>query len=342
MLHNTLERINNLKREYQKENGSYQKKLLFHVGVEAGLFSELNNMMIAMCYCHVHKIQFLLYADDANFTGGNGWGALFQPFCKEMHSKLNRYGNYRHKNHFRFKRILLPNLIFRKFILPAFVKRIEKVDYLTQDVFPYCISNEFLNSHIKWDLFNIDGKVGKEFVKLKDLVLNYSDTVEKEISKMIYNLNLPERYISVQIRGGDKLAEYEELYDAQFFLDIVKKKKINTESLFVFTDDYRNITHLKESSSFKIYTLVKTNEQGYYNESFNRLHWKVKRKEIEKLMAMIEICLNSQMHYGYAGTCTDDFISNVKPKNSYYSMGTNRCLRNKNMRYYVRKFLKFK
>ncbi len=58
---------------YNEVNNSFGKKLIFHVGIEAGFYSEINGMLTAMFYCYVHKIKFILYADDANFTGGNGW-----------------------------------------------------------------------------------------------------------------------------------------------------------------------------------------------------------------------------------------------------------------------------
>lgn len=346
MIYYRDENMNNLKSNYQKINSTFKKKLLFHVGIEAGLFSELNNMMIAMCYCYMNKIQFLLYSDDANFTGGNGWNALFIPFCQQKHSKWNRYGNYRHKSHFRFRRILLPNLLFRRIIAPFMIKRIEQVDYLTQDIFDICSSDEFLNSYINWELFGMDGVVREEFAKLGKMVIDYSDGVRKEIEKIINSLYLPKEYVSIQIRGGDKIVEYEKLYDANQCFDMVLEKickeNIRIKSVFIFTDEYKNVIKLKQLSSWNVYSLTREDEKGYYNEKFNSLPWGEKRLDLVKLLAIIEICLNSDFHFGYAGSCTDDFISNVKSSKKYYSMKTNIEPRKKNIFYFVRKILKFR
>lgn len=43
--------------------------MIFHLGIDAGFFTEYTYMLHAMLYCLQHKIQFKLYSDDANF----GW-----------------------------------------------------------------------------------------------------------------------------------------------------------------------------------------------------------------------------------------------------------------------------
>lgn len=337
-----IESFQELSRKYNEENNSYEKTLLFRVGEEGGLFSELNNMLIAMCYCHVKKIRFVLYADDANFTGGRGWTEIFDPFCQMNHDSLNKYGNYRHRSHFRFKRVLLPNLLVRKAIIPRLIKSHDKVEYLTQDVFSSLVSSEVLNMHIKWELFGMDGKIRDEFVKLRDLALHYNDTTRKEIDANIRHLNLPNTYISCQIRGGDKTAEYDYLPDADYCCEIIKRNCPDAKSIFVFTDDYSNIDKIRNNLGIKVYTLCKPSEKGYYNEAFNLIPWENRKADIIKVFSMMEICMHSDMHFGYTGACTNDFLSKAIPHNRYVDMHTNGGLKEKNLKYYVQKFFKFR
>ena len=63
--------------------------MIFHVGTGAGLYSELGAMLECMCYCHINNIQFILYADDANFSDKNGWSELFDSLGCESHDPLN-------------------------------------------------------------------------------------------------------------------------------------------------------------------------------------------------------------------------------------------------------------
>ena len=60
---------NNLTTTYRLLNSSFRKTMIFHLGIDAGFFTEYTYMLHAMLYCLQHKIQFKLYSDDANF----GW-----------------------------------------------------------------------------------------------------------------------------------------------------------------------------------------------------------------------------------------------------------------------------
>jgi len=68
--------------DYQKLNDSFKPTLVFHLGVEAGFFSEFNNMVLAMLYCLHHAIRFVLYSDNANFKVGKGWDNHFFVLAK--------------------------------------------------------------------------------------------------------------------------------------------------------------------------------------------------------------------------------------------------------------------
>lgn len=326
-------------KEYRRINDSFSKTLIYHVGTEAGLFSELNNMLIAVCYCYVKKIRFVLYADDANFSGEKGWEDLFLPFCECNHDSLNRYGNYRHRHHYRYKRVLLPHLLIRKVLAPAWLKRRTQADYLTQDIFGLITSEEVLKHPIHWDLFGMHGVIGDEFVKLRHLCLRYQPETEEAVRRKRDGLGLPRRYSSIQIRGGDKLAEYTSLFGAEYCMKAVRRE---TEDLFLFTDDYRHVREAGKYFQGRIYTLTEEREEGYYNEAFQQLPWEQKKEQLWKLLAMMEISMASEVHYGYSGSCTDDFLSKVRKKESYVDLKTNRNLRKKNMEYYLRKLFKFR
>ena len=113
-------------RLYNEVNNSFRKKLIFHVGTGEGFYSEINGMLTAMLYCYVHKIKFILYADDATFAGGNGWNEFFVPFCPQSHDELNHKYNARSKGegvklYYRAGQMLL--------------KIRNGVNYLTNDIF---------------------------------------------------------------------------------------------------------------------------------------------------------------------------------------------------------------
>lgn len=60
---------NDLATRYRLLNSSFKKTMIYHIGIDAGFFTEYTYMLHAILYCLQHKIQFKLYSDDANF----GW-----------------------------------------------------------------------------------------------------------------------------------------------------------------------------------------------------------------------------------------------------------------------------
>ena len=82
-------------KDYNKLNNSFKKKLVFRIGESAGFFSEYNNMVLAMHYCLVNRIRFILNSKDANFSIHKGWEDFFKPFCKEYNYSLFQIYNLR-------------------------------------------------------------------------------------------------------------------------------------------------------------------------------------------------------------------------------------------------------
>lgn len=306
----SIEEFEQLKSEYRKENNSYKKKLIFHVGSQAGFYSEIGSIFEAMCYCHLHKIKFVLYADDANFSNNQGWSAFFEEFCEMSHDERNKTENLRSAKtdwKSRLKRWKL--------------KKDMGTTYLTADLFYDIIGPELKSTYIDWPLFDMHGTVYPEAGKLKPFIQMYNTETLSEINRTISNLNLPEEYYSVQIRGGDKVTETNHNTDAAETIELIKQTNDfdKIQSIFVFTDDYTNITELKKlCPQWHIYTLCKECEHGYYNNDFNNTSWEDKRKDLIKLFSMVEICIASQKHFAYEKSCANNIIRITKPAEKYY------------------------
>ena len=54
---------NDLATKYRLLNRSFKKTMIYHIGIDAGFFTEYTYMLHAMLYCLQHKIQFKLYSD---------------------------------------------------------------------------------------------------------------------------------------------------------------------------------------------------------------------------------------------------------------------------------------
>ena len=73
---------------YQPINSSFKEKLVFRLGIDAGFFSEFNNMILAMAWCLENEVQFVLSSRHAWFDE-RGWSAWFRPFVKESHRPIH-------------------------------------------------------------------------------------------------------------------------------------------------------------------------------------------------------------------------------------------------------------
>lgn len=313
-----------LKEKYEKENSQYTKKLIFHVGTGAGLFSELGAMLECMCYCKVNQISFSMYADDANFSNENGWTEFFEEFCEMNHNPDNKKYNYRYKKYYRVRGIAVPNLLFRRFIKPYLLKKKENVDYLTQDVFDNFVSSSFRFGKFEWPMFKISKSVADEYARLTPLALRYNDRTANDIKALISSLNLPDEYVSIQIRGGDKTQEFTEIIDAEYCIKFLESKIENVINLFVFTDDYKNVEYIRKvRPEWNVYTLTRPDECGYYNDVFNALPWTERRKDLIKVFAIIDICVKSKHHIGCKGACINNYIRSCRINKAYdeYSLG---------------------
>ena len=298
--------------KYEKYNDALKRTLLYHAGMGAGLYSELGGVLEAVAYCYENKIAFKMYADDANFSE-NGWTDFFEIFCKLSHNSLNKKANYRYKAYRRVKGIAVPNLLLRRIVYPCILKKMERTDYLCQDLFQKIVSRKWHLSKVNYPLFGMNGKLHDEYAKMATLCLRYNEKTADEIVRLIKSVNLPEKFTSIQIRGGDKTLELQTICSEEFFLDILEKNCPNEKNFFVFSDDYRKIAYLKRKRpDWNIYTLTKESEKGYYNEQFNKLSGIQKRNDIIKVFAMVEICIASEMHIGCRHACVNNYIKSAR------------------------------
>lgn len=274
-------------------------------------------MLECMCWCHLNKVKFILYADDANFSQ-NGWNDLFDSFCEESHDSLNRIANYRAHPRFEWKSKLL-----RHFISYAIRSRLLKlkhhVNYVTSDVFQEIISPEFKRTHIEWDIFRMNGKVYPEISKLYSFALHFNAETRAEIDSLKSQLKLPDNYAAVQIRGGDKIIETR-LISAQEYVEVMEQSGVAIKNLFVFTDDFKNIEYLKEHTEWTLYYLVGENEHGYINNDFLTIKWEERRKDLIKLFAMVEICIDSRFYFGDDTANPSKYIKACKEENTYFTL----------------------
>lgn len=284
----------NLLEKYNQLNNSFtDKKLIFHLGADAGFFSEYNNMIFAMLYCLEHKIKFVLYSRNANFGYKNGWTDYFLPFCEEnthpFHSKFNvRY------------RFLLTNIRLHWLVYnpPVFIYHLfNRNTYLTYQMMEFCEDKKFEESYYNIPELGIQGNLQEACRQLINMTWRYNNPTKKIVGSLVSSLGLPAEYIGFHIRQGDKDTETDVFNFSKY---IEKASRLsNIRDAFVLTDDYTIIENLRNQyTDWNIWTLCRESERGYFHKRSEKGKKSNIKYSHERLFASIEILSHSSLFVG--------------------------------------------
>ena len=301
----------NLLEKYNKLNNSFEKKYIFHIGAEAGFYSEFNNMVYAILYCLKHQYKFILYSREANFKFNKGWEDFFEPFCESNNNlllhkintrtvapKLNR----KQKIQYKLFKLLYPNTLLTyqlwpKFFCPAFEKETFTIPEL-----------------------GIDGNLRDSARIIVEMIYNFNSSTKKKIQSIKQILDLPKEYIALNIRRGDKNTEIKYV-ETELFLNALQMQP-HIKNIFIFTDDYNVITELqaKISNDYNFYFLVKENETGYVHSDFIKLNKQEKNMKLLNMFASVEIMSEAKTAYGQFTTNPGFFLGMKMKENSFVSL----------------------
>ena len=274
-------------KNYYRLNNSYSRKITFHLGADAGFFSEFNNMVLAILYCLDNRIKFSLYSKKGNFALNKGWNDFFTPFCEQtnmaLHYRYNRRA-YQMKN--------------RKKLPSSILKMITGNDFFTQDIWESFRSKEFANRRFSIPELNLkDSSLLEASQTIIFMIWNYNTSSNKIIQDFLDSIKIPENYISIHIRSGDKNIEAK-TYDCDQYM--LKANELNlSKNAFILTDDYSVIEQLKGSyNDWNFYTLCSSSEKGYIHSEFTKMDTNQKYIRHLKLFASVDICARSQKFIG--------------------------------------------
>lgn len=291
-----------------------QKRLVYNLGSEAGFFSEYNNMILVILYCLKHNINFVLYSKKANFGIDKGWQDYFMPFCEETE-------DIRHSKYNIRQSCMVPELSLLKRMKVDWFKFQTKTTYLTYELWDKFHSRNFENEHfnLKQQTANSKQQTTREASKIIiDKTWHYNERVAKEVNNKIISLKLPQNYIGIHIRGGDKHTEAD-MFQINQYMDTAKTKS-DCKNIFISTDDFRIYEKLKtEYRDYKIYTLCKPTSQGYFHSEFES-DIKNKYEDMILLFASMDVLANSDIFVGTYSSNIGMYLGMRMSKNKVFGV----------------------
>jgi hypothetical protein len=275
---------------YKSLNNSFDKKMLFRLGADAGYFSEFNNMVLAIAFCLSRRIKFILYSKSTFYSSEDSWNDFFIPFGPQNDDDLNLEINLRP---YQVNSTL--NYKFSK----IFYKTRNNIDYLTQDLWSEFHNDESgfskeLFTVPELDVYNFTLLEFSQIIIKNIWVYNSASLAENERLKSM--VNLPSKYISLHIRSGDKILE-KSLHPMHDYMKLIKNLDCN--NVFVLTDNYDVIEDLSNSyGDYNFFTLCRSNERGYFHKDFVKLDAEAKYMSHIQLFASVDLCAKSQKFIG--------------------------------------------
>lgn len=298
---------------YRRVNEAFRRRMVYHVGVDCGLFVEINYMVNAMLYCLARRIRFQLYSDDANFGTGIGWTEYFLPFCEEVHEPFHRQYNFHRPPSWRRilrlcrrQKSIAPIVWKLKSTLKTIKGRLMAIEtYHDYVLFAQDVSEDpdkyyhIPEMGIKGGYYEAYGLLARMIWHLKPDIL-HQEFIYKD------KLALPSLYDGIHIRGGDKIIETT-LIGGKQIMHVLNAKA--GACVFVLTDDYRQYLELQSNyPHVQFLTLCQPEERGYLHKAFGQKSPQSRKEAIVRLIISVDLLLKSRSFVGSITTGPSVFI----------------------------------
>ena len=293
------------------------KKIIYSL-THRGLYSELVNLALAKVYADKYNYRLLVNSRNWNSKIDNGLSDWFIPYFEETHSILTYqekiYNNekpwigkiyYNPSAFWGYWRERLYNKIF-KFFNPTAL--------LSKESFQRMHSGDFLSQYSEGELLNAVSNSFKKFYK-------YNALTQNSISEKKQYINIPDNYISVHIRRGDKIVTGEmEDIDLNIYADTIRKYSYISNNIYIATDDVTVISYISKKLSdidIKIYYNKENKLKGFDEKTYNLKSDSVRRDEVLNMLFDMDMMINSSFFIG-------TFSSNVGCVVAMY-LGLDKC-----------------
>ena len=293
------------------------KKIIYSL-THRGLYSELVNLALAKVYADKYNYRLLVNSRNWNSKIDNGLSDWFIPYFEETHSILTYqekiYNNekpwigkiyYNPSAFWGYWRERLYNKIF-KFFNPTAL--------LSKESFQRMHSGDFLSQYSEGELLNAVSNSFKKFYK-------YNALTQNSISEKKQYINIPDNYISIHIRRGDKIVTGEmEDINLNIYVDAIRKYSYISNNIYIATDDVTVISYISKKLSdidTNIYYNKENELKGFDEKTYNLKSDSVRRDEVLNMLFDMDMMINSSFFIG-------TFSSNVGCVVAMY-LGLDKC-----------------
>lgn len=283
-----------------------------------GLYSELFNLCLAMVYAKYSHLKLQLNTWLWNGRINNGWQDYFSPTLPCTNNPFSAQDKvYTKERPWIGKIYYKPKEFYGyyfRFILNNIYQILHPNHLLTKDIFEDMRSKEFIDETLGDYAFNSMASSFKQMY-----ILN--DNTKIKIYKRMDALGLPDNYIGVHIRRGDKITseEMQEIHIAKYVNYIIKHKTISS-NVYIATDNISIIDELTQQllpHGICVFYNYLNQSQGFNEAAFNRFSRQARYEEMLNVLLDMEVLIHSKY---FIGTYTSN-LSRVVP----FYLGLDKC-----------------
>jgi len=205
-------RDGSLLRYYRAVNEAHSDCVTYVLG-DRGFFAELTSVARAMIYAWTQGKQLVLDSGDFAYRYRDGWADYFEPFCADA----SQVAPERIRDRFCFTR--------------------------TGDRSHFDKLRAFDPGHIRFGTLEIEGMqpLIRHFMRL---IFRPSYDSQQQVRRLGERLQLPDGYVAVHIRRGDKVGDEDIRYPVEAYFE--QLDELAQEAIFVMSDDYGTVDEVRQ------------------------------------------------------------------------------------------------
>ena len=293
------------------------KKIIYSL-THRGLYSELVNLALAKVYADKYNYRLLVNSRNWNSKIDNGLSDWFIPYFEETHSILTYQEKiYNNEKPWIGKIYYNPSAFWgywRERLYNKIYKIFNPTALLSKESFQRMHSGDFLSQYSEGELLNAVSNSFKKFY-------NYNVLTQNNISEKKQYINIPDNYISIHIRRGDKIVTGEmEDINLNIYVDAIRKYSYISNNIYIATDDVTVISYISKKLNdidINIYYNKDNKLKGFDEKTYNLKSDSVRRDEVMNMLFDMDMMINSSFFIG-------TFSSNVGCVVAMY-LGLDKC-----------------
>lgn len=260
---------------------------------ERGLFSELSNLALAMVYAQRHGMALQVNTRRWCARVDKGWTDYFEQTVEDNDCFMASQFRIFESKGLWIGTIYYHTCEYFKYYIPKVLNSIYLLFHprtmLSTAVVPQMRQHSFL--------YNASDDIYTSYSETLRSILQYNNVTKEYIEKKTSRIGLPDNYIAIHIRRGDKIAlgEMQSIPLDRYEQEVLAHRAYS-DNVYIASDDISVVDYLKpklESAGFCVYHNLDMDFMGYDQCIFNSGTKEARRQTVLDTLLDMHILINS-------------------------------------------------